>query len=526
VNKNILQIQKNIFKNLKSKALSYEYENSHDLKKYILNSKKLCKRRIYKSSYQELISKLKTSKIVYLGDFHAFDQNSRNLERITKYLLNKNNITIGMEFIHHKYQLIVNHYLEGKISEREFIENIDYKNSWRFPWKKYQYFFELAKQKKISILALNSSGTLPERDKVASQIITSYLKIYPKQKFLIMFGELHLMPNKLPADVEEILKIKIDTTIIHQNLDEVYWKSKPWQGNDKQIVKFNSNEFVIQTSAPWIKYESLLYWYENLDDDPEFDLHEYIIETGKTTLNSNSYENFKYLIDKVAESFQINFENLNNDFQIYDHFNLDLILKHIKKIKSNGIKNLFLGLVQSNNFFFLPGTNIFYCPNYSINRLSYLAGIKLFIDVNPTFSKLLNQNSSINFFIYYLHINFFAYIASKIINPYRKTDMAIDINNKIDKKEYLLASQFYKVKSIDELQILVKGKSKTLIFQATRIFSFSVAEFIFEKIYNQKVNKYLKYLNFKIDENQFLEVSIINEIISKKEIHSKRKRYF
>ena len=47
------------------------------------------------------------------------------------------------------------------------------------------------------------------------------------------------------------------------------------------IVSFSQNEFCIVSAPPWVKYESMVYWYENLCDDPDFDIHEYIIENGK-----------------------------------------------------------------------------------------------------------------------------------------------------------------------------------------------------------------------------------------------------
>ncbi|CAN0336872.1 unnamed protein product, partial [Chrysoparadoxa australica] len=166
----------------------------------------------------------------------------------------------------------------------EFLEEIDYHKSWRFPWSYYRPFFEMARKHNLQIVALNSDGTLEERDLRAAETIGEALKKNPNERFLILFGELHIVPNKLPARLEKIAGDLIENyraTIIHQNLDEVFWKIHEVEiEKHNQIVKFGDLEFSLQTAPPWIKYESMIYWYENLSDDPEFELHDYILNTG------------------------------------------------------------------------------------------------------------------------------------------------------------------------------------------------------------------------------------------------------
>ena len=62
-----------------------------------------------------------------------------------------------------------------------------------------------------------------------------------------------------------------------------------------KVLKFNKREYILLTSAPWLKYESQIYWYEHLSEDPEFDIHEYIIENGALNFSENVPENFYFL---------------------------------------------------------------------------------------------------------------------------------------------------------------------------------------------------------------------------------------
>ena len=116
-------------------------------------------------------------------------------------------------------------------------------------------------------------------------------------------------------------------------MEEIYWRiyddNEPL-ASESSIVKLSDSEFSLQNSPPWIKYESMIYWYENLCDDPEFDLHDYIIETGMKSFNGNIYENFFYLCKKLSDTLEFNLQDEElEDFNIYDHRGLETILTKI-----------------------------------------------------------------------------------------------------------------------------------------------------------------------------------------------------
>ena len=153
---------------------------------------------------------------------------------------------------------------------------------------------------------------------------------------LILFGELHIYPNKIPQLVSQKIK-DIKQTIIHQNLDEVFWKLNTMDqvgGWGDKIVKFNSQEFCLQTSMPWIKYESMIYWYENLCEDPEFDLHQYIIETGSKLFSSNIQDNFLLILQKITNQLNLDVTDSElEDFNLYDHQKINIMLHIVNALK-------------------------------------------------------------------------------------------------------------------------------------------------------------------------------------------------
>ena len=255
---------------------------SSELRSYRSAQKRYAKRKFNYSNLDELIKNISQSQVVYLGDFHTFDQSSRNLKRLILHLLEeKQTFSLGVELIHTKHQQFIDAFLDHHITEKEFLEMVEYDESWKFPWKYYAPFFETAKKNRLRVLALNSYGNLSERDSHAASIISDHLKKNPDERLLILFGELHLLPNKLPQKVKKPMKSfpRFRQTIIHQNIDDVFWsKHYENEGSIEQIIKFNEDEFSLQTSPPWIKYESMIHWYESVYDDPEFFIHDYVID--------------------------------------------------------------------------------------------------------------------------------------------------------------------------------------------------------------------------------------------------------
>ena len=142
------------------------------------NQRKYASREFTEATMENLFSAIEKSHVVYLGDFHSFDQNTRNLERLTRTLIEqKQTFSLGVEFVPREYQYAIDYYLQGMISEFEFLEEIRYHESWRFPWIYYRPFFQMARDNNVPVLALNSEGPLSSRDKVASEIIKDFFTI-------------------------------------------------------------------------------------------------------------------------------------------------------------------------------------------------------------------------------------------------------------------------------------------------------------------------------------------------------------
>ena len=516
---NIKKSRLEIHRTTKEKALEYLEYLPEELKDYQKGTERYKTKDYSIVDFDLLINSIELADVIYLGDFHTFDQSSKNLERLLKTLFNKKNeIILGVEFVHIKNQAYIDDYLNGVITEREFLESINYKESWRFPWIHYKTFFELAKKSKFKIVALNSEGSLSQRDLEAAKVISSYLSSNFNGHVFVLFGELHILPERLPKVTQDLSPPKVSQVIIHQNLEEIYWRiydENESLASKSNIVQLSECEFSLQNSPPWIKYESMIYWYENLCDDPEFDLHDYIIETGMKSFNGNIYENFFYLCKKLSDTLEFNLQDEElEDFNIYDHRSLEVILEKIDSHGASEKNQLFYQeLIHQGEIFNIPTTNNYYCSSYSINRISILSGFHIF---NLILNKASPPGPTEDLLCYFTYMHYLGYFSSKVFNPFRKCDLYIDLVKKskghpedswqtICIKLLRGENASEHLKRLDLLDIYKMGKQTGHIIAELSFYSTTEHNFIFDKIIDHSINRKFKINNL---------IRVINELVS------------
>jgi hypothetical protein len=530
----IINLRKKIYENLKLKALNFESNLSPELIQYRKDQQQFSNNSFTSSNIDELKLKVKKSDVIYLGDFHTFDQNIRNVVRILKVLLNSDNdCIVALEMVDAKYQFYIDTYLEGHLTDLEFLESIDYHDSWRFPWSHYKLIFELAKEHNIEIIGLNTNGNLIERDIFGADIISKSMEQNPDTQHLVVYGELHITNNKIPLRVSKILH-NDNYVIVHQNLDEVYWKQVEADQNDK-IIKFNNNEYCLNSAPPWIKYESMIYWYENVCDDPDFDIHEYIIENGKKIFGDDTHENFSLICKEMIKAININF-NLDelDDFNLHDHTSLEFVEEKIQSYGVLKLSKFYCYLIETGQSFKLPDQNIFYCSSYSMNRISYLAGVHIFHiflkQSEPKTINMLSDTDKVNKFILFTFESLFAFFFSKVMNPHRKCELYLDIRKKASLEENSKLKDIYKstadILDGQNLTDSLVNFTNYQTHQTAMYIGHILGEYLYESIFYQKKSIDIEsdLLRAKINEFSFQKIRLL--LLKETNYKEHQKRYF
>lgn len=535
IGQDIHNLRKKIFHNFKRKAYSYEEIVSRDIKSYLREQSIQASRPYKYSNFDELVDRFLNSQVVFLGDFHTFDQNVRNVLRLLKILVEKKKpAVLAMEMINREDQLYIDAYLDRHITDLEFLDSINYHESWRFPWTHYKIIFELARDHKIKIVGINTTGSLRERDSFAGKACADILNLYPKSKLVVLYGELHITRTKIPAQLHK-MNPDVKTLIIHQNLDDVYWRLV---GEKKKydVVKFSKDEFCLNSAPPWIKYESMVYWYENLCQDPEFDIHNYLIENGKKIFNEDTHEDFHSLLGQILKAVQLKIDfNELDDFNLYDHTNLELVQDKILDLDHRNLVNFYLHLVETGQSFRLPNANDYYCSNYSMNRLAYIVGINIYYfklsSSNSSPLEILTEGSQTERYILFLYEAMLGYFFSKVINPYRKCDMYKNLKKRANDKKISaieLTTLTLAMETIDnkDLKIATRRKKLDKLHAAAILAGHILGEYLYFRIIEKNKKNLLEEIleNLEISEKSFksLRKILLEDIQYKNHI----KRFF
>ena len=526
----IIKLRKQIFDNLKKKALELE-NRSVELDQYLKDQKEFAQRSFDVVDMDIIKDKVLSANIIFLGDFHTFDQNIRNVLRIIRFITEKpSSCMLALEMIHANHQIYIDAFLERHITELEFLESIDYHDSWRFPWTHYKLIFDLAKEFNLKVIGLNTEGSLKERDEFAANRLQEIALKDPNAKMLVFYGELHITKNKIPQLYKDHMPHH-SQVIIHQNLDEVYWELVKLD-RDEGIVKFSDEEFCLVSAPPWIKYESMIYWYENLCDDPDFDIHEYIIENEKKFFSDDTKETFYHLCVEINKNLNLELSESDlEDFNLYDHTNLEYIEEKLEETLPKDIFNFYKYLISTNRSFKFPGQNTFYCSSYSMNRISYLAGIHIFqLHMNKSQIDIFKSHNNHHIFCSIALDALFAYFFSKVINPHRKCDLYMDLQTKYKESEFLLEKQFLKL-AIDSLDsnydtLNLEGLNLQTLFEAATIHGHILGEYLYRHYADKKIEIHLQeyFKGLSIDSDYFMKVQ--KKLIPQSEFRSHQKRYF
>ncbi len=111
-----------------------------------------------KISDKELIDVVSSSKVIYIGETHDNLSVHQLQLKVIKDLFKKTkgHIAIGMEMFQKRSQEKLDLFINGKISEKEFLRDV-WLPDWGFEYEYYRAIIEFAKAKKIKIIALNAN---------------------------------------------------------------------------------------------------------------------------------------------------------------------------------------------------------------------------------------------------------------------------------------------------------------------------------------------------------------------------------
>lgn len=345
------------------------------------------------------------------GDFHAFGQSQRtHLREWRRLLKSPRPLVLGFECIESKKQLVLDRYLLGKMTEEEFLAQVDWQQSWGFSWEAYRPLFEFARQNKIKVYALNklfrkrSVKTLHLRDQHAARVLEKIKKKEPLALIYCLFGDLHLAQAHLPNELRKINKLW-NVMIYFQNVDELYFRFFR-RLHQSDLLWTSQNRFCRLASPPWVKWQSYLMFLESqIDQD---------LESEWEPLD---------LTDRVGELVQVFCKDLKlkvslNPLAVYSSYQENW-LKEGSSLLSVAERQVLNHLIEKDRSFYLVSHRSLYLSRLSINHAATLAGWYIHAQLSHRKSNLWSQSEEFLPLIWCEAVGFFF---SKLINPKRKAE--------------------------------------------------------------------------------------------------------
>jgi len=116
-------------------------------------------------SFEQMMSGISGDRLIYIGETHDNPASHRlQIETIQAlHTRSQRNLAIGMEMFHPGQQAILDAWSQGELSEKEFIVQSKWYETWRIDYSYYRDLLNLIRDLKLPIVALNIS----KQDKMA-----------------------------------------------------------------------------------------------------------------------------------------------------------------------------------------------------------------------------------------------------------------------------------------------------------------------------------------------------------------------
>ena len=368
---------------------------------------------------QELFKQMDKSQIVYIGDFHAQAQSTRAVLRIAR-KLGAQNVCLGLECFFTEHQKVINTYLQGHLSEREFLKKIEWKKTWGFPWEFTRPLMKWASQNKVPIIALNAGGNkkFADQDKATAVTISEALKAHPDRKMLVQYGDFHLATKHLPLEVKKLNR-KISDVVLLQSPENLYFKvlKKGKDPSTIDFIKLSTNRWALMSVVPWVKWQDYLLYLETGHDKK---------------VKVEDYD----LTDHVSQAVQVLNNILNitikvDDLEVYS-VNDEVLFSKIQKLPAVE-RAYYKEMLLSGQSFYCPEQQMGFVARASLNQISKVAALFVLYKLGVYKKSLVDGKKD---FLKNVWVEMLTYFLTKIINPKKKTDTFDDIRQALRSEQF------------------------------------------------------------------------------------------
>jgi len=306
--------------------------------------------------------------IALIADYHALPSSQLYLASLVRDAeLRQRPVVVGVETIFSRDQHIVDEWWRREIDEAELRQRIRFDLDWGYDWAPFYDLLSSAREHAAGVYGLDCMPRedlrkIGARDRHAAAKIAEIRERHPEALILVLFGESHLAPRHLPAQVHGLLPREGMLTVL-QNVDSLYWQAAGEKLDHVRAVRVADDVLCVFNATPLEKYEHYrLYLNRCVRDDTGAP------DLAPTVLN---------LIDGLVRFLGINIYSGHNSTQprmlvdlmpeVYSR-NSDLLLRRLLSRKgfSPAQRRRMLRRVSERGSTYLAPLNAFYVRKFDM----------------------------------------------------------------------------------------------------------------------------------------------------------------
>lgn len=421
-----IRIRRQLFRRTLIQVQKLLGEDSAKLKSYRRSYEKEAESTWKVSSQKELLRKLKSASCVLIGDFHALRQAQRTQLRILQ-AIGTQDLVLAVECIPWVQQEVLDQWLQGELTDLEFLKNSRWSEDWGFPWENYKPLLEWARDQGVPVYGINKvyrrrdAHTLEMRDHFSAQALVEIRGRHPEALIVVSYGDLHLGSKHLPRQIsmrspaEKILRV-------FQNSEKIYFEMMA-RGLDLKcdVVRMKDDLYCVQSMTPWVKWQNYLNYLEaHVDNDWD--------DEGP----SDHTDQIEQYIGVLSKEFHLSAQQGSMEtFGPSDVASGAKMWSRIKKRVDRGFIGTYLGWIESGESFYIPELSVGYLARPTVNHVARLAMSALYAQVSgwQKYPRLRAEEFSRNIFLEGI-----LYFGEKLINPRKKTDTLVDLKKSLTLK--------------------------------------------------------------------------------------------
>src|SRR3989344_3558101 len=422
-----------------------------------------------------LMNRIKEAGIVLVGDFHAQKQSARGLLRLLRKV--PGNFILCVECLTDEDQIYIDQFLQGRLSEKDFLSRVQWKKKWSFPWENYRPLFKWAQQNKIQVFGINASSTvksLTERDKYSAQVIKSIRSRFKKSQIFIQYGDLHLASMHLPKQIRKVLP-RENLCTVFQSPEVIYFRIMEERKElQTDVVRLSEDQWALNVLSPWVKWQDYLLYLESGYDKR--------IKRADHDLT----DSVAHSVQLLADSFGIKVDT--GSLSVYSSVD-ESFFDRVEELPLV-IKKRVLESAKEGNSFYIPELQIAYLSRLSLNHVSKVAAQYIYFKQQGFLKTISDPRKD---FLKLIWLEMVTYLCSKVANPKRKSDTLQDIRSALQKEQFddrgkealslALNQKLIELQFISTRKVKLLRQARALIFNQK---SFAMASQILGGIMGEK----------------------------------------